>query len=352
MNLNVISRLAARNETRQLVVLLVVVLSFSLSIVYTNVQTYDSKLTPASGYHDTVDYLKLYFGEPITGIGAYRPLVPLLARLVPELPSALFSQGRSFDPSSAAAVKFGVINLFFLIGACIALYVLERGFSLSYFEALLGVLLFLSSQTILRSAGLPMIDTAFFFFLSLCMIAIQRNNLWLLLFSHTVGILAKELVILSIPLILLSLLPWRRKASMLLATLPGLALYALVRVAFAPSAVDDYVTGQFLSHVGDQFKALLTLNGLLNLFLSFGIAWIPALYALIACRIPSLLRRWSWLLAIVLVGVLLGQGNWGRSTFTAFPVVMPLAALGLSNWLAWARNPKTAEAQILTSDIE
>lgn len=343
MKSNVFRRLAAREEVRQLIVLFALVISLSVSIVYTNVQTYDSTLTPATGYHDTVDYLNIYFGEPGTGIRAYRPLVPLLARLVPDLPTSLFTQGRSFDRFNAAAVKFGVINLLFLIGACIALYALERGFGLSYFEALLGVLLFLGSQTIVRSAGLPMIDTAFFFFLSLCMIAIQRNNLWLLLFSHTVGVLAKELVLLSIPLLLLSLLPWRRKALMLLATVPGIALYALVRMTFAPSPVDDYVTGQILSRVDDQLRALLTVNGLLNVFLSFGIAWIPALYALVACKVPILLRRWVWLIPIVVVGVILGAGNWGRTTFSAFPVVMPLASLGLSRWLTPAPHPKTVE---------
>jgi len=39
---------------------------------------------------------------------------------------------------------------------------------------------------------------------------------------------------------------------------------------------------------------------------------------------------------IVIIGVLLGAGNFGRTTFTAFPVVMPLASLGLSSWLAQA----------------
>jgi len=150
-------------EARRLMVVLVVAVSFSFSIVYANVQTYDPKLTPATGYVDSVDYLNMYFGEPGTGIRAYRPLVPVLARLVPDLPSSLFTAGRSFDRFAVAAMKFGVVNLFFLIGACIALYVLQRGFGLSYFEAFLGILLFLSSQTVVRSAGLPMTDAAFFF---------------------------------------------------------------------------------------------------------------------------------------------------------------------------------------------
>jgi hypothetical protein len=325
-----------RQQVRQVIVLLVVVAGFAFSIVYTDVWTYDPVLTPASGYSDSVDYLNMYFGEPGTGLRAYRPLVPFLARLLPDLPYSLFNSGRSFDRFAVAALKFGVVNLFFLIGACVALYALQRGFGLSYLQAFLGVLLFLAAQTIVRSAGLPMTDAAFFFFFALCLIAIQWDNVWLLLFAHTVGILAKELVVLCIPLILLSLLPRRRKAWMLLATVPGIALYVLVRFKYAPSPLDGYVTGQVLSYFDDQLLALTRPNGLVNLFLAFGLAWIPAVYALAACRVPRLLRRWSWLVAIVFVGVLLGAGNLGRTTFTAFPVVMPLAALGLSSWLGQA----------------
>lgn len=327
-----------RQETRRLVVFLVVVITLSFSIVYANVQTYDPELTPATGYPDSADYIKMYFREAGTGVRAYRPLVPYLARLVPDLPPWLFTPGRSWDRWTEAAMKFGVVNFLFLVGACIVLYLLQRGFGLSYLEALLGVFLFLGSRTVVRSAGLPMTDTAFFFFFSLSLVAIQRNNLGLLLFANTVGVLAKELVMLAIPLILLSLLAWRRKAWMLLAAVPGVVLYVVVRLSLAPSPLDSYATGQILSYVDDQLRALATPNGLINLFLSFGLAWIPAIYALTVSKSPALLKRWSWLIVIVLVGVVLGSGNLDRSLFSAFPVVIPLAALGLCDWLARASN--------------
>lgn len=331
-----------RQESRQLAVLLLVVIGLSFSIVYANVQTYDPELTSASGYPDSTDYIKMYSGEAGTGVRAYRPLVPFLARLVPDMPASLFTPGRSLD-SLTVAVKFGVVNFLFLVAACVALYVLQRGFGLGYLASLLGVLLFLGSQTVVRSAGLPMTDAAFFFFLSLSLIAIQRNNLWLLLSAVAVGVLSKELVLLAVPLVLLSLLSWRRKAWLLLATVPGIALYGVLRLTAAPSPLDGYATGQVLGLVDDQLRTLLTPHGLVSLFLSFGLAWIPALYALAAGQPPPLLRRWSWLIVIVLVGVLLGAGNLGRSTFSAFPVVMPLAALGLSRWLEKASDKAAQE---------
>lgn len=320
-------------DFKQLMVFVLVVVSFSLSIVYTNVKTYNPQLAAYIGHNDSIDYVKMYFGEPVWGIRAYRPLVPLLARLVPDLPDWLFTGQRSFDLFTRVAMKFGIVNFFFLLGACVALYFLQRGFGMSYFESFLGGMLFLSSQTVIRSAGLPLADTAFFFFFLLCMISIQRNNLWWLLFAHTIGVLAKELVILSIPLILLSLFPWRRKAGMLFVLVPGLLLYGVVRVKFALSPLDDYITGGTLRYCPTQLLRLITPNGLINVFLSFGFAWIPALYALARCKIPLLLKRWSWLILIIFMGVLLGRGDLGRSTFNAFPVVIPLASLGLSCWL-------------------
>lgn len=321
-------------DSKQLIVFVLVVVSFSLSIVYTNVKTYNPQFATYIGHDDSIDYVKMYFGEPVWGIRAYRPLVPLLARLVPDLPDWLFTGHRSFDLFARVAMKFGIVNFFFLLGACVALYFLQRGFGMSYFESFLGAMLFLSSQTVVRSAGLPLADTAFFFFFLLCMISIQRNNLWLLFFAHTIGVLAKELVILSIPLILLSLFPWRRKAGMLFVVVPGILLYGVVRVTFALSPLDDYITGGTLRYCTTQLLYLTTPNGLINVFLSFGFAWIPALYALTRCKIPLLLKRWSWLILIIFIGVLLGRGDLGRSTFNAFPVVIPLASLGLSRWLA------------------
>lgn len=321
-------------QFRQLIVLLVVVISLSLSIIYTDVQTYDYKLAPVIGYSDSVEYIKMYLGNPEMDIGAYRPLVPFLARLVPDLPRWLFTPKRHFDYFATVAMKFGVVNIFFLIGACLALYILQQGFGLDYFQAFLGVVLFLSSQTVVRSAGLPMADTAFFFFFLLCAIAIQRNNLWLLFFALTIGVLAKELVVLlSIPLILLSLFSWRRKVQMLFATTPAILLHIWVRFTIAPSPLDKVLRGETLQYLNCQLLTLTTPNGLINLFLSFGPAWIPAIYALRACKVNLLLKRWSWLILIVFIGVLLLYGNFGRNTFSAFPVVIPLASLGLSKWL-------------------
>lgn len=341
-------------ERGELLVLVVVVVSLSFSIVYANVQSFDPQLTSSRGLWESNEYLKMYFGEPGTGARRYRPLVPFVARLMPDLSASLFTPGRRFDPVTVVLLKFAVINLFFLVSSCVVLYFLQRGFGFGFFTAFLGVLLFLSSQAVIRTAGLPTADMAFFFFFLLCIVSIQHDAPWMLLFAHTIGVLAKELSILTLPLILLSALSWRRKRWMLMAILPGITLYVVMHVTLAPSPLDDYATQDLIarvqhggvmklfSHLDDQLLALTTVNGIIRLMLSFGIAWIPALYALIFCDVPLTLKRWSWLLVIVIGVVLLTGESLGSGTFTAFPVVLPLAAVGLNSCL-YARRRESCK---------
>jgi hypothetical protein len=327
--------------SRQRVVFFLAVASFCVAIVYTDVQTYDPKLTPATGFTDTKDYLDMYFGGTGSGIRAARPLVPILARAVPPLPHSLFGSGHSFTPQLEAVARFGVVNLLFLFFACVALFVLEKGFGLSDNLAYLGVLLFLGTETVVRGAGLPMSDPAFYLFFLLALIAVQRNNWWLLLGACTVGVAAKELVLLVIPMILLAEYPWRRRGLLLIATIPAIAVYAWIRIAYAPVAADPILseTGIApLGYLGQSLRALTSVNGLVNLAMAFGFAWAAAILGFWKADVPRLLRRWSLLLPITLVGTVFGGGNFARAMFSAFPVVIPLAALGFGWWISLGRE--------------
>ena len=315
---------------------MVVVVGFCGSIIYTDLQTYDSKLTPAIGWTDTNDYIHMYYGEPATGIRSYRPLVPFLARFVPAPPASLYSAEHAFDRFSRAAAHFAVLNFVFLVGACIVLLIYQEGLGLHRRTAFLGVLLFLGSQTVVRSAGLPMVDAGFFFFFLLCLIAVQRSNSWLLLVGMTVGVLAKEEVLLTIPMIVLSTLPRRTKVQLLAASIPSLAVFALV-VSGAGVPLD--------SAMQPTLRTLMSVAGAADLFACFGLAWIPAGYALLRVDVPPLLRRWSWLLPIVLVLVFVTNASWTRNVFTAFPAVFPLAALGLTEWVRRSIPAATEEPE-------
>lgn len=329
-------------QVKELLVLLFVVVSFSLSIVYANVQSYHPKYTSAKDYTDTLNYIDMYSGKPVGGIVAHRPLVPFLARLMPNLPAWLFNPSSSLDYFTVAVWKFGIVNLFFLIGACLALYVLQQGFGMDYYASFLGVLLFLGSRTVIRGAGLPMVDTAFFFFFLLCLISIQKNKPWFLLVVFTLGMCAKELVILSLPLIFLTELPWRRKFMLLFCLFPGIFVYSILCLSWRTPLLGGYVRVEHLVELLGHIRRLSSVNGLIDLFFSFGLVWILFVYALVKVDLPLLLRRWFWLVPIVFAGVIWGIGNFSRSMFSAFPVVIPVAALGLSRWLT-----QTSECKVI-----
>lgn len=333
-----LGRLWARRGFREYVVLLILVLSASFTIVYANVQTFDPALSPELGYSDSIDYIAMYHGEPGSGIRGYRPLVPWLARLVPTIPASFFVPDRKITSEYQVAIKFGLINFIFLVGTCLVLYALLRDFGLSFFIALIGVFLFLTSQTIVRGAGLPMTDVAFFFFFTMAILAMKRQQFWLLLFACTVGVAVKELMLLCIPLVLLMPIPWKERLKLLAAIVPAIAVYVIIRL-YMPNTLpsDGYLIARLITYLDDQIRLLLRPNGWINLFWSFGFAWIPAIYSLFAAPLPKLLKRWAWLLPIVAVGVFLGAGNLSRSIFTAAPIVVCLAAFGISRMLKGAK---------------
>jgi hypothetical protein len=62
-------------ERKRLIILLFIVVSFSFSIVYTDVRTYNTDAIETTGYTDTAGYLNMYFGGRGYGTGAARPLV-------------------------------------------------------------------------------------------------------------------------------------------------------------------------------------------------------------------------------------------------------------------------------------
>ena len=342
-------------RSRWWMVTIVVSGSLCVSIVYANVQSFDLEVAEVTGLTDTLDYLAMAEGGEGTGIRAYRPLVPELVALLPDVPASFFNAEHRSDPRVAEAYKFSVVNLAFLFAACLAMFAFLLGFGLEEKYAFIGVMMFLGMREVVRTGGLPLSDTAFYFFFLLCLIAIQRDNLWLLLVAATVGAAAKELVLLCIPLALLATLPWRRRLMLVAATLPGVMMYVVIRLYYGPGPVDGYLRGESLAHVGDELRALVTPNGFLNTFLAFGILWMLAIYAFAKCDIPSLLRRWTWLVPLVWLGVILGQGNLGRSHFTAFPVVIALAVFGLKGWLWGDRRSGLPAAdppvQLSASDV-
>ena len=338
--MSLIRQVWQRYELSKLAVLLVVAGNLALSIVVNSYSAFDPAKPPGRGMSasDPKVYLALYFGNPVEGSARYRVVVPYLARLVPDIPPQLmFDPKRSFDRVSLPSLKFAIVNLGFLIATCVVLYYLIRGFDLPHTQGVLGAMLFLSLQVLMIFGGTPMTEPGYFFFLALAILAIQRQNVWLLMAATVIGVFAKEQVLLVIVLIIPTPFEWRRRIRLLAGVLPAVVLYATVRLWLAPMSQDALVSGSFLQAVPRAIQVqFLSPFGITRLFLAFGLLWLPFIYAVVRCRVPVLLARWAWFVPVLLVMmVALGGGAAAgayRHLAAAFPVVIPLALIGLDAW--------------------
>ncbi len=306
-------------------VVLVVCAGLVSSIVYANIQTYDPVLTPARGYSDTSDYVALYYGEPVMGHRGYRPFVPWLARAVPDLPSGFFSSDRQVTDAHQVGIKFGVVNWAFLLGTCLTLYAFQRSLKLSFWASLTGIVLFLSNRSIVRGAGLPMTDTALYFFLMLALSAIFWRRPVLLLVAGVLGALANELTLLCLPAVLLTPAFMRDKLRLGLALLPAIAVRMFIlditTAMLDPAPAIFIVSGRLLppithpfslTFLWDSLAMFRSANGWLAVLFSFGLTWLVAGYGWWRADPPQVLRRWIWMLPIIACGILLANGSAGN----------------------------------------
>jgi hypothetical protein len=347
LGVNLIRLWWERYKVGRLVVLFVITGNLALSVVVNSYSAFDPAKPPGRGFSksDSKFYLAMYFGEPVDNHARYRVVVPYLARLVPDIPSSqFFNPNRSFDRVSLPSLKFAIVNLVFLIATCVVLYYLIQGFGLSPIQGLLSGLLFLSLLTLVMFGGTPMIEPAYFFFLALAVLAVQRQNVWLLAVATIIGVFTKEQVLLVVILIALSPLAWQRRFRLLVGVLPAIVSYAAARLWLAPAANDLFLSGQFLGKVPRAVQVqLFSLYGMARFFLTFGLLWVPFIYALVRCRVPTVLKRWAWFIPILFIGMIALGGGIESGAFrhmaAAFPIVIPLALIGLDAWYPLSTTP-------------
>jgi len=317
---------------------LIISLSASYSVVYNAIQSF-SNLEPG-GNSDSLLYLSMYNSKTVQGHWRYRVVTPFLAKALPDMPSSLFNQKRIITDFWIAKVKFGIVNFFFLslTGILFFYFLLSFGFSLT--ESLLGILLFYTARPVIQNSGAPMVEASAYFFLILCLYATRLGNLPLLAIGFSIGVFAKETIFLIFPAILLSQLKNKTKAIIYL--LPATAAYLLSRFHIYPGAQETHLNLKYLLFpAGYQLNSLFRFNKLADLISSFGLLWLPALYALGERKIDLQIRKWSYLIIFVLVIILLlnVDGNFGRLLFMSFPIVIPLALYGIRSMVG-----KTAES--------
>jgi len=311
-------------------VVLIISLTASYAIVYTGIQSFSE--SEPGGNSDALIYLSMYNLKTVYGHWRYRVLTPFLARALPDLPNSLFNNGRAITDFWIAKAKIGIINFLFLSATGILLFYFLLSFDFSFFESLIGILLFYTARPVVQSAGAPMVEASTYFFLILCFYAIRLNNLPLLTLCSSIGIFAKEATfIIILSAVLFSELKNKIKAIFLL--FPGIAIYLIFRFYIYPDPQETYFNINILI-AWSRLYSLIRFNKVMDLFSSFGLLWIPAIYALINRKGSTQILRWSYLILILLGVIFLLGPNLGYSLFYVFPVIIPLALYGIRYMLS------------------
>ena len=321
---------------RKWLVIALLCLGASAALVYPPVTKY-ALFEPGLGGRegDVGMYVRMYQGTPLREIARpfrYRVFTPMAARLVPLPPHALL---RYFDLSDDKLVllRFGLVNLLGLAVAGIALVALAEALGLPLAEALLVALLFYTSFPVVNFGGTPMVDTWGHAFLALGLVAMLRDALPALLLTGLFGMLAKETTVLLVPAALLLPASSRLKLMRLGALLPGIAAYAALRFVLLPGGYgfpSDPVNSiqNLVYRLGHgPYLAWILFDGGTAFLAIWPLAWIGWRSLRGQPRAP--LARLAWLVPPILLLPFLIGSNIGRIWFYAFPVMLPLAVIGL-----------------------
>lgn len=322
----------SRQDARVGAVLIFLCACASTAIVYSNAQSYSPAHALQTGYTDSRDYLAMAQGQSVGGKRGHRLLVPWLAAHVPGLPRSMFSPGAPVQNRDWAR-RFAVVNAAFLLGTCVCLLGIARSIHFNWTQTASMLAMFLSAPPVVIAAGLPMTDAAFWFFLAAALLAILHQRPIVYFAVLAVGVLAKELVLLAVPFIFLLRMPARTRAAFVLASLPAAVIAMALRPAIGPFALPDVGAAWTIRNVVSQLRHLVTLDGMVDIGLAFGLAWIPAVAAW-RRPLPPVVRRLALLFPIVVAGELLfGSRNVPRNFFAAFPGVLAVAAVAIDRWV-------------------
>ena len=287
-------------------------------------------------------YVRIYQGVPLSHIPRpfrYRVLTPFLARAVPLPPHNLL---RFFDmsPDKLIQYRFGVVNMVALVASGVLFVLYGRALGFDTFQALLCAFLFYTSLPVTNYGGSAMAEAWAWAFLLLGFWAAVDGRPAVLFFSSLIGGLAKEVTFLVIPAVLLLPGSARSKLVKLASVLPGILVYTWFRFVLYPGGygfASDPATAMSnlleRLHDGPYYLWILfdgaTAFGLTVVFAAMGI-WALR-------RSPqSPLARLAWLVPVVFFAPFFLGSNIGRIWFYAFPVVIPLAVVGIGRiWSEW-----------------
>ena len=140
------------------------------------------KPAPFGGTFDAQYYVSMYKGEKVDNIYWPSRLVTVaLARAIPDLPLCLFNPVRQGNDLWQVTVKFGIVNFILLVATGILFFYFLSFLGYSFLESIIGILFFYTARPVVQYSAVPMVEAAGYFFLLLCLYAILKENLFIVL---------------------------------------------------------------------------------------------------------------------------------------------------------------------------
>jgi hypothetical protein len=255
----------------------------------------------------------------------YRAVVPFMAKYIES----------NFLKNIDIKVKlsFYIINFFFMSLAAFFMFLILRQIGFDTLSSLLGIAIFLSSRIVILSTGTPLIDSTYFFAVSLIVYLLVSQQYLVLMLVSPVVIIFKELVILYLILALYTNDLYKNKFYWV-SIGASLASYVMYRsyidsiiVHQGVSHVESFINTLFL-HLGfffDTLKTIFTLKGAHDLFNGFSFLYGFALLGLYMnykyhyYRFPKIIN-YAFGIAVFITLI---SSNLGRKFFTSYISVIP-----------------------------
>ncbi|WP_337864990.1 hypothetical protein [Ignavibacterium sp.] len=234
----------------------------------------------------------------LEGPFSYRPLVPLLASVIP------FQSNTSIN----------LINLFFLTLGLIYLLRLLRLFGFNENQSIIGGLFFILSFPLFYYATSGYIDGSLLGILLISTYYLFDDKYFLFILTFTLGIFIKETIIILLPVAIIEFMIKEKSKIKFLKVIIPVLLYFLVIVLIRKIAPhkESYV---WKPSIDILIYNLVRVKTYLSFLLTFGIPGLLATYLIITKKIQMISKEISY---PILAGFLFSFLLWLYSLFAAY----------------------------------
>lgn len=288
---------------------------------------------------DVGEYIKMVEGEPAISPFRFRILTPFLVSLLVEVSHVAPSLTiRSVELLPFSTIEgFILVNFLFILLTSIIFYYFLQEFDFDKKTSLIGVLLFLSSLSVLMAGGIPLVDAGTYFFMLCGFYSIKRKNIPLFLIFTCLGILNKEIILLLAPVFLFVNLNYKNldKVSQklgvtienILISIPlPLMTFMLLR-KFIGGGLFEVSYGYQLFKLGWLNEVITRYSNFgrvcfefIGIFLTFLFAWLGIIYLK---RNEFLMKSAIVAIPLTVISQILLAGSVMRLLFVCFPIIIP-----------------------------